>query len=540
MKGSGTFRDIERAYFDLHWHLDPVSATQAGVPGHDDRYGRFSSAALAPHLAALKSIATALEGATADGLDEEIDRTALLNEIRVTVRRFEGLRPQAKNPEFWLSHLLSGLHHLLLSADRSAPEKAAAAIGRLEDIPAFLDDLRATLVEPVQVFVETALRMNEGGRLLVRDVSATLAAQSPMHAGRLTAAAEKAGAALSAFDHELERWLETGTDHFAIGDDAFNFLLHYQHALRDTAPELWRYGLRLKEQVEADLERLAIHLDGGRPWPELVDKLRADHPSADELVDAYTKEMARARDFVAARGLVPIPDAPLGVIPTPPFMRPVIPFAAYDSPGAYTRDRTGWFYVTVPDPRLPEAQQERILRDHCRHELAATALHEGFPGHHLHLVTAKGLRSDVRKNLWTPLTVEGWALYCEDMMGEEGFYASEEERFFQRVHLLWRAMRILLDVGLHTRGMTREQAVDQMVRELHIERGNAEAEVRRYCAWPAYQLCYAVGRRELLRLRDDFRAARGGSFSLRAFHEAVLPYGGLPVTLIRWGLGLGE
>ena len=310
--------------------------------------------------------------------------------------------------------------------------------------------------------------------------------------------------------------------------------------MRDTAPELWRYGLHLKEEIEADLRVRAARLDGGSPWPEVADRLRANHPSAAELVDAYAKEMARARDFVAAKGLAPIPEAPLGVVPTPPFMRPVIPFAAYDSPGAYTRDRTGWFYVTVPDPRLPQDQQERILRDHCRYELAATALHEGYPGHHLQLVIAKSLSSDVRKNLWTPLTVEGWALYCEDMMAEQGFYETEEEMFFQRVHLLWRAERILLDVGLHTRGMTPEQAVDQMVRDLHIERGNAETEVRRYCAWPAYQLCYAVGRRELLRLRDDFRAARGGSFTLRAFHEAVLPYGGLPVTLIRWGLGLGE
>ena len=536
-----TFRDIEKSFFDLYWQLDPVAATQAGVPGggHDNRYGRFSRAALAPHLAALRSIASALEGANAADLNEEIDRTALLNEIRVMLHRFEKLKPQAKNPEFWLSHLLGGLHHLLLSADRTPAEKAAAAIGRLEDIPEFLDDLKASLEEPVRVFVETALRMTEGGRLLIKEMAAALGAQAPMHSTRLSAAATQASAALLAFDSNLERWLEMGTEHFAIGEEAFNFLLHYQHALRDTAPELWRYGLRLKEEVEADLVRLATRLDG-KPWPELVDKLRADHPTPAELVDAYAKEMARARDFVAEKALAPIPKAPLGVIPTPAFMRPVIPYAAYDSPGAYSRNRNGWFYVTVPDARLPKEQQERILRDHCRYELAATALHEGYPGHHLQLVIAKELPSHVRKNLWTPLTVEGWALYCEDMMGEEGFYASDQELFFQRVHLLWRAMRILLDVGLHTRGMTREQAVDQMVNELHVERGNAEAEVRRYCAWPAYQLCYAVGRRELLRLRDDFRKARGDHFSLRAFHDAVLPYGGLPVTLIRWGLGLGE
>ena len=260
-----SFRDIEKSFFDLYWHMDPVAATQAGVPGggHDDRYGRFSSAALAPQLAALKSIATALEGANATDLEEEIDRTALLNEIRVSLHRFEKIKPQTKNPEFWLSHLLGGLHHLLLSADRTPAEKALAAIGRLEDIPAFIDDFKATLEEPVRVFVETALRMTEGGRLLIKELAAALGAQAPMHAARLTTAAEQASAALRQLDSNLERWLEMGTEQFAIGEDAFNFLLHYQHALRDTAPELWRYGLHLKEEIEADLVRLAKRLNGG-------------------------------------------------------------------------------------------------------------------------------------------------------------------------------------------------------------------------------------------------------------------------------------
>src|SRR5256886_2587895 len=240
---------------------------------------------------------------------------------------------------------------------------------------------------------------------------------------------------------------------------------------------------------------------------------------------------------LAERGLAPIPNAPLDVVPTPAFMRPLIPFAAYDSPGPYSTDRTGWFYVTLPDPALPASAQERILRDHCRHELAATALHEGYPGHHLQLVHAQQQRSETRKNVWTPVTVEGWALYCEDMMGEEGFYRSEEEQFFQRVHLLGRAVRVLLGVGLHPRGMTFAQAVDYLTTHVNVERANAEGEVRRYCAEPAYPLSYAVGRRELLTLRDDFRMARGAAYTLRGFHDAILRYGGLPVTLIRWGLG---
>jgi len=273
------------------------------------------------------------------------------------------------------------------------------------------------------------------------------------------------------FDSNLGRWLEMGTEQFAIGEESFNFLLHYQHALRDTAPELWRYGLRLKEEIEADLVRLAKRLDGV-PWPELVDKLRA-------IIPLRTSSWMRTRKRWHARATLwnngnsrPFPRRRWASFPRGLH-------ASRDSvcrlrqPRAYSRDPHRWFYVTVPDSRLPAAQQERILRDHCRYELAATALHEGYPGHHLQLVIAKEQPSHVRKNLWTPLTVEGWALYCEDMMGEQGFYASDQELFFQRVHLLCGHAHSARRRVAHARPDAR-QAVDQMVSELHVERGNAK------------------------------------------------------------------
>ena len=532
------FQELERSYFDLRWHLDPVAATLSGLTAYDDRFGRYSPEALAPHLAALKSLSTAIEEVPVDGLDTEIDRTALLNEIRVTIWQLEQDRQQAKNPEFWLTHLFSGLHGLLRRTDRGSAENAAAMAGRLEGVPALLDDARATLHQPVRLFAETALQMCPGGVLLMREIRSAYA-DAPGGEG-VAAAAEQGGAALASFEHDLDRWVESGGDHFALGEPGFNFLLHYQHALRDTAPELWRYGLRLKDEIIADLESRAERLSGSRDWAGLVERLRADHPTPATLVETYAREMERARDFVAARGIAPIPAVPLDVIATPEFMRPLIPFAAYDSPGPYAADPRGLFYVTVPDPGLTEAARERVLRDHSRHEIAATSLHEGYPGHHLQLVLTQSNPSETRKNVYTPLTLEGWALYCEEMMADEGFYETDEELLFQRVHLLWRAMRIVLDVGLHTRNMSVDEAVGLMVDVVHMDRANALAEVSRYCATPGYQICYAVGRRELLRLREDFHAARSDAFTLRGFHDAVLRYGGLPVTLIRWGLGLGE
>jgi uncharacterized protein (DUF885 family) len=151
---------------------------------------------------------------------------------------------------------------------------------------------------------------------------------------------------------------------------------------------------------------------------------------------------------------------------------------------------------------------------------------------------ANTLPSIPRRVLSTPAAREGWALYCESLMAEMGFLNSAEQRFFQAHHLLWRAVRVILDVSLHTKGMSMEEAAARLRDELGFEPNIAEAEAKRYCAYPTYQLCYAVGRRDILALRDDLRKARADEFSLAGFHEELLQYGALPTALARWGMGL--
>ena len=167
------------------------------------------------------------------------------------------------------------------------------------------------------------------------------------------------------------------------------------------------------------------------------------------------------------------------------------------------------------------------------------ALHEGYPGHHLHMVTSQSLPSMVRRLLWSPTSVEGWALYCEDMMGELGYY-EPAERLFQKVHLLWRAVRVLLDVGLHTRNMSPAAALVYLLDKVPLDPNEALAEVRRYCGGATYPMCYAVGRRDILALRSSYFERDGARASLRGFHDELMSYGGLPVSLARWGMGFSE
>jgi hypothetical protein len=530
------FSDLLNSYLDLRWHFDPVDASAAGLREHDERLGTFSTQEVSEYVAALRAIANALESLPLDTLDDEVDRTALLNEIRVTIHQFVTEQPHVKNPAFWLSHLLEGVYLLLVRPDRPRDSRIAAVRRRLEAIPAFLETAKATLIRCPRVFAETAMDIANGGLVLLEQVPLQLRMDGDEE---FDAARADALAALRSFsDHLSDNLLPAADGGFAVGEEAFNFRLHFQHALRNNASELWRYGATLAEEVSAQLEELARQLDGRAGWQDLVEQLREAHPDAEGLVSAYAEEMMRARRFVEERGLTAIPSGKLEVVEPPPFLEPLIPFAAYQPPGPFADDRTGLFYVSPPNGTLDQSAQRRLLRDHCNHEIAITALHEGYPGHHLQFLTAQAQPRTVRRIIATPLTYEGWALYCEDMMGEEGFYRSGEERLFQHLALLWRAVRVVVDVGLHARGMTFDEAVQMLVDRLCVDRRHAEAEVRRYCAAPAYQLCYAVGRRELKALRRDYRERHGSDYTLRAFHDAVLSYGGLPVSLMRWGMEL--
>ncbi len=533
--------DLCRSYLDLKYHFDPASASAAGLVSHDSRFGRFDTGTMREHLSALRAVAGAVEELESDDLQAEIDRTALLGEVRSAIFRLEHERPNVRNPAFWLSHVFQGLYAMLARRNGAMADRAPAALERLRAVPGFLDAARDTLDEPPSVFVDTSLGMLGGGGELVVQLVAALEPEAPELRADLQEAAGKALEALKRFGTALRDEIEPASDPhaFAVGEEQFSRRLHHEHALTAGAPELWRYGLHLQEETEAELAALAARM-GGRPWRDLVEELRSDSPESDALLPVYRAELDRAHAFVAERELVSIPRDPVDVVATPSFLVALVPFAAYEPPPIFLSEQTGRFYVTQPDASAPAEVRARQRRGHCRHAIPAMVVHEAYPGHHLQLVTAQGLPSEVRRNIWTPVMVEGWALYCEQLMDESGYYGEDPARLFRLVNLLWRALRIVLDVGLHTRGMTPAEAVDYMVELLPIERASAEAEVRRYCAYPTYQLCYAVGRRELLRLRDAYRERAGASFRPKAFHDELLAYGGLPVSLARWGMELGE
>jgi uncharacterized protein (DUF885 family) len=526
--------NVYQSYFDLRWHFDPAAATESGVTAQNSRLGDYDPDSMRAHLAAFRSISLAVEGLEPDDLQEEIDRTALLNEIRTTLFQFDHERPHVRNPVFWLTHLFRGLYALLDRRDTPQNALAGHALARLRATPAFLQSAAETLRDPAPILRDTAESMIDGGEILLGLVARFCREHLEGANEEVDAAAADAEAALTRFGLALKTELASSDDihGFAVGEDQFNRRLHFEHVLQSSAPELWRYGMHLVEEAEASLDQLAREMEPGTGWRTLVERLRQQEPVPEDAISVYRRSMERAKAFVERDELVAIPGAPLEVIPTPEFLRPLVPFAAYSPPGPYSEDRSGRFYVTPRSEGVRGGARSAL-------ELASMAVHEGYPGHHLHLVTAQSLPSMVRRVLWSPMSVEGWALYCEDLMGDRGFY-EPSERLLQRVHLLWRAVRILLDVGLHTRNMSPSAAVLYLVGKVPLDPTEALAEVRRYCGTPTYPLCYAIGRRDILALRSSWFERHGAGQPLRAFHDELMSYGGLPVSLARWGMGLSD
>ena len=521
--------DVLEGYLDLRWRINPVEGTYVGRHEFDPYLPHFDPASLREYIAALRAYTSSLEEVDAETLDDEIDQTAALHAARHDLLVLEREKPHARNPSYALFHALNAIH-LLLVRDSNDGRRNAALLARVRALPRFLDEAAGALTEPRAAFFETARAMVAGGVGLIRDALAQikLLGTDPTE---VAAARDAAIDALYRYADALALMEPNAEAAVGIGRDLFDLKLHTAHMIRENADELLRFGERLRAEAVAELERLAAQLHAGKTWRDVVRLLREDTPTADTALDEYRAAMRAAHDFTVSQGLVTVPDGELIVAPTPEFLRAMVPFAAYQGPPAFEGDSRGTFFVTLPLPGEP-------WRLHCRAELPTTALHEGVPGHHLQIVTANRLRRTIRRVLSSPIAQEGWALYCENLMAEQGFIRDPAVRFFQTHHLLWRALRVVLDVSLHTKGMTVDEATAILRDELSLEEGAARAEAVRYCAYPTYQVCYAVGRRDILRLREDAHAARGASFSLRNFHDELLAYGALPTPLARWGMGL--
>ncbi len=243
----------------------------------------------------------------------------------------------------------------------------------------------------------------------------------------------------------------------------------------------------------------------------------------------YRDAMMRARAYIAEHDLATLPaDDLIEIVATPKHMRSTIPLAAYFEPAAFDRPIRGVYIVTPSVDGDP-----RAMLEHNWASIVNTSVHEAYPGHHLQFAAALSSPTPSRLLTEAPEFHEGWGMYCEQMMLEEGFEDTPERRVIVATDAIWRAARIILDIRLHRGEISVAEAIDFLVEHTGFERSVARAEVHRYTQTPGYNLSYLLGKVLLLRLRADEQARLGVAFSLKGFHDALLYSGNLPISFHR-------
>ncbi|HEU4394073.1 MAG TPA: DUF885 domain-containing protein [Planctomycetota bacterium] len=321
----------------------------------------------------------------------------------------------------------------------------------------------------------------------------------------------------------------------AAGVERFRSILRFEHGLDETPEEIESYGLALLEETERALEDLAAARFPGLTWREAIEKVRDDHATAEELPREARAAAEAARDFCIERGIVTIPPAArVGHVDlVGEEMAKSYPFAAYSFRLQTPEGESGRYMVSAGATWMDAATREERLRGNCRAWTRVVAAHEMWPGHHLQFWVADNECSVLRREALTPMFVEGWGLYCEDTLLRHGWFGSPADHLAVLVMRAWRACRVVLDPRLHTGKCTPEEAVDFLVARAATTRDSARAEVRRWMTAPGQPLCYAVGRREVLRLRAEEEARLGQRFDERAFHDRLLRCGPIPFRFVR-------
>ncbi|MDI6784690.1 MAG: DUF885 domain-containing protein [bacterium] len=529
------------------WQDSPIYATYLGIHTYDTELDIMhkekrdsSHAKKKEYLARLNQFALEKGGETPPLLDanDRLDLTILTNTLAVENELEEKVKRYLRDATIYPELALFGIYILLLRDFAPLEDRAKSALARLQQVPRLLEEGKKNLAQGdniPEVWTQIAKEVTQGGLDFCKLFIPEAANQVPNLKEELLTATTAAQTAFSDYLNFLNITL-TSRSHgnFAIGKHLFTFLLQTQHLLPYSPEQLVEIGLKTIEETQHKMYRLAKLVDPLITWKTVINELKKEHPKSEELLAVYTREMQTTREFVLEKKLLDIPEGEsLQVIATPIFEQATTPYAAYIAPAPFETQQVGFFWVTPVDKNKPKEAQDDQLKGHSLYSIPVTALHEGYPGHHLQFLYNNRIPSKVRKQFGTPLFWEGWALYCEEMMYEQGFYLDPKVRLLQLKDLLWRACRVVIDVQLHTGQMKFNDAVDMLVNVAGLEKFNAIREVQRYTQTPTQPMSYLIGKREILKLREEYQKKLGKDFRLKEFHTQLLSYGSIPLKLVK-------
>jgi uncharacterized protein (DUF885 family) len=556
------FENLAERYVGDLSGFSPVVATLTGDHSADNELDQVSAAARDARRRLYLEYRDALAALDRDELSRanQVDAEILHNEIESKIWSLETLQEWAWNPLVYVDIAGSGIYGLIARDFAPLEQRMQAAASRLEQMPRFFSQARASL-QPERVpkvHAETAVQQNPGLTSIIdTQILPIMDELSPAAREQLSAAIEIARDAVA----EQQSWLEEellprAAGNFRAGAELFDAKLAFALNSPLGRKEIKARAENEYESVRNQMYEIAKEIYAGlhphTAFPDSPDEaykqaiIRAaleqayqQLPPRDGIVAVAREYLQQAIDFVIEKNIVTMPDDPVEIIVMPEFKRGVA-VAYLDPPGPLDKGQAA-FYEVAPIPEdWSDEQVNSFLREYNMLSIQDLTIHEGVPGHYLQLALSNRYPSTLRAVLSSGSMIEGWAVYAERVMIDEGYL--DRDPLMRLINLKWYLRVVtnaIIDSAIHVDGMTRDQAMKLMIEGGFQEEREAAGKWTRAQLSSAQLSTYFVGYQEHFEMRRAVEAEWGDEFTLRRYHDQALSYGSPPVKFVR-ALILGE
>jgi uncharacterized protein (DUF885 family) len=549
------FEALAKSYIERLLEMEPERATQLGDHRYDNRLNDYSLEGVRRSRAFSQEYLKKLEAISPAKLSRanSIDYRIMKSRLEYNLFQIDELREYEWNP---LRYNIGNAIYELVARD-FAPLKTrlANATERLKAVPAVVAAAKQNLKNPPRIHTETAISQNKGAINLIRNELSAFAEQAPEVKPSLAAAQATAVAALEDYGRWLEKeLLPRSTGDFRLGDAKYRHKLAFSLESDLTKEEILRRGLADLKSTQDTMYEVALPLykkyfPEERDASRMADKklviksvlarLAETRPTNETIVGLAGQDLKEATDFVRARNIVTVPEEPVKTIVMPEFDRGVAVAYCRSAPPLEPKGET--LFAISPTPKdWSQARVESFFREYNNYMVQNLTIHEAMPGHYLQLAHSNRFKAPtmVRAIFRSGTFAEGWAVYAEQVMAENG-YGGPEVRMQQLKMKLRTIINAIIDQKIHTAGMTEKEALDLMMNEGFQEEGEAAGKWTRARLTSTQLSTYYVGVLEMNDIRSAYEAkGKGGRVDYRQLHDAMLSFGTPAPKYMREMLGL--
>ena len=538
--GAGDFEKLSNDLIYGSLGLSPTSATQAGYHAHDgvpldELLDDYSAAGIDKQRSFYDGFRNRINAFNSASLDKEqqADLEIMKNDLNLMLLELTDIQNYKHNPTVYVELAGNALFTPYMLNYAPKDRRFHDIIKRLEKIPTLFEQAKMNLADAPEVWNRVAREENDGNIGLIDKM---LRAEVPdAQRSAYDAAAGPAIDALKNFNTFLANDLSKKTSDWRLGKEKYARKFQYVLSTGKT-PE------QLLAEAEADLKSAREELEklsAPKTPKQALDEIAKRHPTVDTYIPTAKEDLAQATAFVRDKGLLTLPSrSNLRVIETPEFIRGIYGVGGFN-PAPPLEPELGAFYMITPIPKTwPKDRIESKLREYNNYGLQHLTIHEAMPGHYVQFEYADDVQPKSRRFLRNLFGngpyIEGWGLYTQKMMTEEGYNDHQDPGM--RLTWLKQWMRALantiLDVRLQTMGMTDQQALDLMMNDTYQEKEEATAKLQRAQLSSCQLPTYYAGLKGWLAARDHYQQSKGASFSLRDFHERALKESAVPLPIL--------